>query len=143
MWPDQYSERLSSWADLRSKIKNLELDDCLLAINQWWFDLPWTPYSLHWDDRTSWPDPWQLIQDDKFCDLARGLGIIYTIHMLDRDDLHDCVLFEHKDDNLVLVHDGKYILNWCPDTIVNINLGCVEIKNRRSINRCDIKSIIV
>lgn len=87
---------------------------------------PWTAYYLHWDDLDQWPDPWQLLQDDRFCDLARGLGIMYTIALLDRDDLGAAVLAQCDHDNLVLVADGKYVLNWKLDSIVNITPGLVS-----------------
>jgi len=76
---------------------------------------------LHWDDLAVWPDPWQLLSDDLYCPLARGLGIMYTITMLDRPDLQDAVLAEFDSDNLVLVQKKKYILNWEADNVVNIN----------------------
>ena len=76
---------------------------------------------MHWDDQSTWPDPWQLLSDDIYCSLARGLGILYTITMLDRADLQDAVLAEVGSDNLVLVDKSKYILNWDVNTVVNIN----------------------
>jgi hypothetical protein len=78
---------------------------------------------LHWDDSEKWPDPWQLLSDDMYCPLARGLGILYTISIIDRADLQDCELIECGSDNLVLVPQKKYILNWDQEQIVNINPG--------------------
>jgi hypothetical protein len=67
-----------------------------------------------------WPDPWQLLSDNHYCDIARGLGILYTITLLDRADLADTTLvLTETGDNLVLVNKSKYILNWDQDTIVN------------------------
>jgi hypothetical protein len=89
-------------------------------INSWWFAVPWRPYYLHWDDQLNWPDPWQLLSDNHYCDLARGLGILYTITLLDRADLGDAALvLTDSGDNLVQVSKSKYILNWDQDTIVN------------------------
>lgn len=85
--------------------------------------MPWRPYHLHWDDEDTWPDPWQLLSDNMFCDVARGLGIMYTISLLDREDLAAAELILTTDGyNLVQVCQTKYILNWHPDSIVNINL---------------------
>lgn len=47
---------------------------------------------------------------------------MYTISLLDRGDLQDCQLISTKDDNLVVIDQGKYILNWDHNTVVNINL---------------------
>jgi hypothetical protein len=114
-----YQQKLAAWARLRDRHESTE--QCLRDINAWWFRYPWTAYLLHWDDREQWPDPWQLLEEPRLCDLARGLGILYTVAMLDCVELADSVLTEGQDNNLVLVSKGKYILNWCPDQIVNIN----------------------
>jgi hypothetical protein len=123
MWPRTFAERLESWSQLRKQASTAELESALYAINSWWFQTPWRAYHLHWDDRASWPDPWQLLSDDLYCPLARGLGILYTITMLDREDLQDAVLAEFDSDNLVLVAKKKYILNWDPEQMLNITLG--------------------
>ena len=123
MWPKTFAERLESWAQLREQAFTADVETALAAINSWWFQTPWRAYHLHWDDRLLWPDPWQLLSDDLYCPLARGLGILYTITMLDRPDLQDAVLAEVDSDNLVLVHEKKYILNWDPEQMLNITLG--------------------
>ena len=120
IWPATFADRLSAWADLRGRAQSLDLESALTAINSWWFNTSWQPYYLHWDDQPTWPDPWQLLSDNVYCDLARGLGIVYTISMLDRADMADAELVSTEDgSNLVLVAKRKYILNWNKDSIVN------------------------
>ena len=120
MWPVNFADRLSAWADLRSRCQSLDLEPALTAVNQWWFNSPWQPYYLHWDDQPNWPDPWQLLSDNVYCDLAKALGILYTISLMDRADMADAELVSTKDgSNLVLVAKRKYILNWNKDSIVN------------------------
>ena len=98
-------------------------------INTWWFRAPWTAYHLHWDDNETWPDPWQLLNDNIYCELARGLGILYTITLLDRADLAPVELvLTAESGNLVLAAPEKYILNWASDTIVNTNLDTQKLK---------------
>ena len=120
IWPTAFSARLALWNQLRSQAQDLPAEQALAAINAWWFQAPWSAYHLHWDDQDTWPDPWQLLSDNIYCDVARGLGILYTITLLDRADLApaDLVLTQ-EGHNLVLLSKEKYILNWEPDTIVN------------------------
>jgi hypothetical protein len=129
MWSQTFSGRLESWNLLRDQCTNLSPEKALYDINHWWFQSPWRPYYLHWDDQDTWPDPWQLLSDDIYCEVARGLGILYTITLLDRADLApvDLVLTE-SGHNLVLAAKEKYILNWEPDTVVNTFL---EVKIHR------------
>lgn len=121
MWSRNFTDRLVSWNHLRDQCRCVSGPDALSAINRWWFAYPWVAYSLHWDDRRNWPDPWQLLEENRLCSLARGLGILYTIAMLERQDLGSAQLVETNQDNLVLVDREKYILNWDADTIVNIS----------------------
>jgi len=120
MWPVTFDNRLEAWVELRSRCQSLDLENSLTAINRWWFNAPWQPYHLHWDDQTDWPDPWQLLSDNVYCELARGLGILYTISLLDRADMADAELvLDQEGTNLVLVAKEKYILNWNQELIVN------------------------
>ena len=122
MWPKNFEERLTAWNQLRQSTKNLPIETALTQINSWWFQVPWRAYHLHWDDRLDWPDPWQLLSDDLYCPLARGLGILYTITVLDRDDIQDAELIETEHGNLVQVAGGKYILNWGTELELNTRL---------------------
>lgn len=137
MWPVTFADRLTAWADLRSQAQSLPLEPALTAINTWWSNSPWQPYYLHWDDQPTWPDPWQLLSDNVYCDLAKALGILYTISLLDRADMADAELVSAEDGgNLVLVAKRKYILNWNAETIVNTNQ---EVKIIRQLTQHQIK----
>jgi len=140
MWSQNFNIRLESWSTLRLQCASMEREEAIEAINHWWFQTPWTPYHLHWDDRASWPDPWQLLSDNIYCPLARALGILYTIAIIDREDLQDAVLVDTGSDNLVLIDQEKYILNWDPSQVLNINLGPVTIRN--SVTQTQIKKQI-
>jgi hypothetical protein len=130
MWPKTFQLRLDAWANLREQNRNQDVETALNNINQWWFNSPWRAYHLHWDDRDTWPDPWQLLSDNLYCDIAKGLGILYTISLLDHADLTDAELvLTSEGHNLVLVNKRKYILNWDRDSIVNTNHK-LEIKRR-------------
>jgi hypothetical protein len=129
MWPTTFAARLESWNKLRAQCQNLPTESALKQINRWWFGTPWRPYYLHWDDQTTWPDPWQLLSDDVYCEVARALGILYTITLLDRKDMASArLVLTESGHNLVLVDQTKYILNWESDTVVNNNL---DLKIRR------------
>jgi hypothetical protein len=137
MWPKDFADRLEAWTALRTQVQSMELEPALAMINVWWHQTPWKPYYLHWDDQPRWPDPWQLLSDDVYCPVARALGILYTISMLDRADMMDAELvLTESGDNLVQVAKTKYILNWRPDSIVNT---FQEVKIRRQLKQQQIK----
>ena len=137
MWPKEFADRLGAWSALRAEAQSMDCQKALETINAWWHQTPWKPYYLHWDDQPRWPDPWQLLSDDVYCPVAKGLGILYTISMLDRADMADAELVLTQDgDNLVLVQETKYILNWSPDSVVNT---FQEVKIVRQLKQQKIK----
>lgn len=140
MWPSTFAQRLESWSQLRAQAALVDSESALHLINAWWFHAPWRAYHLHWDDQSTWPDPWQLLSDNMYCSLARGLGIVYTIAMLDRTDLQDSHLVDTGSDNLVLVDKKKYILNWDAEQVLNINPGPYKVHH--SVSQQEIKQQI-
>lgn len=120
MWPTNYADRLQQWHRLRQECCQLNLASALEQINRWWWQAPWIANGLNWQDQSDWPDPWQLLDQNRVCDLARALGMSYTVIMLSRPDIEDAWLVQCGYVDLVTVQANKYILNWCADTIVNI-----------------------
>lgn len=110
----------------------MDIDRCLKAINDWWFRAPIVNHHLHRDDVPNWPDPWQLLDDNLYCDLARALGIVYTLMSIGRHDISDIKIIYTENDNLVQVNQGLYILNWAPGEMLN-NLS-KEFKVRKTIS---------
>jgi hypothetical protein len=125
MWPHTFPERLASWAHLRTQAASLPLDQSLAAINSWWFQTPWRPYHLHWDDVETWPDPWQLIEENTYCDLAKTLGIVYTLYLTShKKEL--CpeirIYFDPRTNycyHIAYLCHGKYVLNLIEGEVVN------------------------
>lgn len=124
-------ERLLSWKSLRQEVADLSIDQTLEKVNNWWQFLPIDNPYLHWEDETNWPDPWTIIADGIFCDLTKALGIAYTLSMLERADLTQLELGQTEEgDFLVLVDEGKYILNWAPETVLNTTTLQTQIINK-------------
>ena len=129
MWFSNFAQRLESWQQLRLTVQSESAQTAAEAVNQWWFRAPWSAYHLHWDDQSDWPDPWQLLSDNMYCPVARGLGILYTIAMIDHPELQDAVLTDTGTDNLVLIANEKYILNWDQSRVLNIDPGPYQVQH--------------
>jgi hypothetical protein len=137
MWYPDFTDRLESWHGLRIAAQSQPLEQALKLIEAWWRKSPWQPYYLHWDDQPRWPDPWQLLSDNVYCELARGLGILYTISMIDHKDLKSAELvLTDEGHNLVSVNKELYILNWDSSGIVNTPL---IKKIKRRLNQDQVK----
>jgi hypothetical protein len=117
MWPPTYQERLADWVRLRQAAAALEQPEQLMLINNWWFRAPIVNHSILWQNARSWPTPWHLLNNNGYCELARALGIVYTIMLV--ENYTDLKIIQTTQDNLVQVDHGKYILNWAPGEMLN------------------------
>lgn len=90
LWPTVYhtvfnvynTERLIEWKKLRDTLETSQtpLDDLM----QIWRLAPFVSPFLDPNDSTSWPDPWRLVLDGKFDNLAICLGMLYTVKLTQR-----------------------------------------------------------
>lgn len=131
MWPVAFEDRLQEWNRLRHQCVDLTGQDRYDAINDWWFRVPMVNRHLKLDNIADWPDPWDLLSRNRWCDLARGLGMLYTVMMVDPDSRSGLQLAAGENSNLVLADHGKYILNWAPRCLLNIQ--SVNIQDYRLI----------
>jgi hypothetical protein len=119
MWKTTYQESLADWVRLRREAALLKQPEQLLLINDWWFRAPIINHLIYWEDAKSWPTPWHLLNNNGYCELARALGIVYTIMIIENRTYTDLKIIQTNEDNLVLVDGGKYILNWAPGEMLN------------------------
>ena len=120
-----YENRLRSWSRLRDELLKSTLEKICIDVDKFWQRVPTQNHYLHPDFIKDWPDPWQLLFDNTFCNYSRALGMIYTLLLLGTKNIE---LVEAKDDNsnevvLVLVDNAKYVLNYWPDTVVNNHIN--------------------
>jgi len=130
-----YDNRLQSWYNLRNQIKSLDLSQQCVEIDKWWQQTPLINHYLHPIDLPNWPGPWELLVENTYCTLARGLGMCYTLLLMNIIDI-EYVLAKDIDDNevpLVLVDNAKYILNYWPDTVISNNLQEFKIVSKLDI----------
>lgn len=76
------TERLTEWRRLRDQ---LETDDSpFQTVLSTWSRAPLVNSYIDPDQPEQWPDPWHLILDDRYDDLALTLGIMYTLQLTQR-----------------------------------------------------------
>jgi hypothetical protein len=116
-----YDVRLKSWYDLRQSLKDADLKTQCIEVDKWWQYAPLVNHYLLHHLPDTWPNPWELLAENYYCEVARGLGMIYTILLLGTTDIDFVVAknYNNEEITLVLVDRAKYILNYWPDTVVN------------------------
>ena len=119
-------DRLRSWRDFRHTLDSLPLDEALDQTAKLWANSPFVPYYLDTDQINLWPDPWTLVDENIYCDIARCLGIVYTMLLSSHGANLDVEIRVYKDPkkhhefNLACFDQGKYILNMIDGEVVNI-----------------------
>jgi len=127
MWNQKPEERLHEWKEFREKIGQLDLPQALRETSQLWSYAPYVTHYLDSIDITKWPDPWTLLHENYYCDLAKCLGMLYTLYLSNHfnKDIDTLEIRIYKDlknrdiVNTVWVNNGKYILNLIFNEIVN------------------------
>jgi hypothetical protein len=138
-------DRLRSWRDFRSTLDSLPLDQALNQTAEFWTGAPFTPYHLDPDSVATWPDPWTLIDENIYCDLAKCLGIVYTVLLTTHRTNLDIEIWVYEDPtthhefNLACFDQGKYILNMIDGTVVNIKQVNETLTLKRRITATELK----
>ena len=132
-----YEARLQDWFQLRTSVTSLPIEQQCIAIDAWWQHAPLVTHHLHPHDIDNWPDPWELLSENTYCEVARALGMCYTLLLLDISDVEMVLSTNNigEDVVLVLVDNAKYILNYWPNTVVNNNLRDFKVVSKIDLDK--------
>ena len=130
-----YDNRLQSWYNLRNQITIFDLGQQIIKIDEWWQKAPLINHYLHPSDLPNWPDPWELLVENTYCTLARGLGMCYTLLLMGITNIEFVLAtdIQGNDTSLVIVLD-TYILNYWPNTVQTNKTTDFTLSNRISID---------
>jgi hypothetical protein len=139
------SDRLSRWKTFRLHISNLSLDEAITETQELWDKCPFCPFYLEVEKPESWPEPWQLLTDNYYCDVAKCLGIVYTLYFsqhLNKIDPEIRVYYDSKTRysyNVAYLCSGKYVLNLIAGEIVNKEHISQDLKLKHRYTAADLK----
>jgi hypothetical protein len=145
MWKLKPDDRLDRWKQFRKRLDTLPLELALAECVSFWQHAPFTPYYLDHSDQTNWPDPWQLVYENYYCDLAKALGIVYTLHLSEHGKQLSMSIKVYQDPitkgqyNLAWIDQGKYVLNFIANEIVNRTQIPKELKLLTELSSQDLK----
>ena len=136
MWTNDYDSLLVEWANLREQISSLSLAEALLVTQQYWDKAPICNPYFHITEPDTWPTPWQLLADNCYSELAKALGICYTLLLAEHDEVNSLHIIETDNYVLVQVNGGQYYLNDEPGSITE---GPIDLPIRHIFDCADLK----
>lgn len=123
VWQLDDTERLARWKTFRKSLDELDLGTALGRVADFWQTAPFSPYYLDPCDPGNWPDPWTLLLENYYCDVAKALGMLYTIKLsCHNPDAELRVYYDEQNQvnyNLVWIKNGKYVLNMTDGVVLN------------------------
>ncbi len=138
MWTQSYDDLLLEWAALREQASSLPLEEALKLIHDWWNTAPILNNTVHFNDEKNWPLPWDLLAQNGYCDVAKCLGICYTIMLIQHEDINSLYMVQTDNYTYVQINEGQYTLNDQPDQItmdqsdlrIKFSYNCEDLKDK-------------
>ena len=82
MFEKKYEDRLRSWVELRKQLETS--NNPLQKVIDFYKKVKLVRIQVDPYDKSSWPDPWTLLNDNVYCRFAVLLGIAYTLQLTER-----------------------------------------------------------
>jgi len=145
MWKLSPSERIVHWKNFRKSLDTMPIDVAVSAVAEFWQSCPYVAYYLDPDAPDQWPTPWELILENYYCDLAKSLGMLYTIYFTVHGKHLDPEIQVYCDPdtefmyNLPVLAQGKYVVNLFDNAVVNIESIKEKLVLVRSYNSIELK----
>ena len=138
-------DRLDRWKSFRVTLNEFSIGKAIELTNELWAACPFTPFYLDPENPNNWPDPWTLLEENYYCDLAKVLGIIYTLHLCNHGQNLQPELRIYLNTktrhtyHIAYLCDGKYVLNLIEGEIVNKEHINQELKLKYRYTAADLK----
>jgi hypothetical protein len=123
MFGKKYEDRLLEWSEFRQSLEHAH--DPIKDVIEFYNVAP--TVSIHTDpwDKTTWPDPWELLEENQYCDFCRVLGMCYSLQLTDRFnhvpfEIH-IVIDNKKSSTYYLLHVGNLVIGYTYGAYCNVN----------------------
>jgi hypothetical protein len=123
MFDKTYEDRLRAWSEFRHDLDKSQ--NPIQDVIDCYSHAP--TVSIHTDpwDSKSWPDPWELIQENQYCEFTRVLGMCYSLQLTDRFsgssfEIHITTDYSKSTDYYILMVD-KHVIGYYNSTYTSID----------------------
>lgn len=115
MFTKNYEEKLATWKKFRDSIE--ESEDPFGQVLEFYKQAPRSKISCDPWDQSTWSKPWELLEEDCYCEFGIVLGMCYSLQLTDR--------FSGSNFEIHISTDNKksetYYLLFVDNNIINYN----------------------
>lgn len=125
MWNMKSEDRLKEWKEFRHQIDKLPFERAVIQTVHLWSYAPFVNHYLDKIPPWRWPGPWDLLNENRYDDTAKALGMLYTLLLSEHGKNHTLAFAKASDStglenyNLVYVDSGLYVLNFAFDEVIS------------------------
>ena len=118
-------DRLREWKEFRHQIDKLPFERAVIQTTHLWSYAPFVNHYLDKIPPNDWPGPWDLLNENRYDDTAKALGMLYTLVLSEHGKNHEFAFVKAQASsglesyNLVYIDKGKYILNFTFDEVIS------------------------
>ena len=82
MFDKDYFTRVKIWRNFRIDLESSE--NPLIDVIYFWNTVPISAIAADPYDKETWPNPWELLKENTYCEFTKILAIYYTLQLTDR-----------------------------------------------------------
>lgn len=117
-----YEQRLASWRNFRLSLETAT--DPLQEVIDAYKTVPLVRFQCDPYDRTTWPSPWEVIDENIYCEFVKLLGMCYTLQLTERfsNETFEIHIKYNKADSSIyyLLQVNDTIIGYDDNSYVNI-----------------------
>jgi hypothetical protein len=115
MFDQKYEDRLKAWSCLRQELETAD-DPFQLVIDHYKQSPRCNIHTDPWDN-SIWPTPWELIDENQYCEFCIVLGMCYSLQLTDRFneskfEIHIGIDDEESRTCYLLIIDDSTVFGW-------------------------------
>lgn len=139
MFNKPFYDRVRDWRNLRNEAENAE--DPFDLVLSFWKTAPISARYADPYDSESWPDPWELLHENIYCEFLQLLAVCYTLQLTERfssSEFEIHITLDRKHDTMVylLFVDNHAIGYYNNERIDASNMQHLVCQMHHIINLC-------
>lgn len=117
----QAEKRIAAWRQFRLSQQNLPLDEVVKNTVDFFSDIPIGSRTIDYYTPGEWPDPWEILHNQQYCENTVTLLMYYTIALVAKPEKLNIWLIDDTESRFIVpVLNESVILNYFPRELINL-----------------------